>query len=169
MFFFFPFANNSFAVTTDIEKSLLVDSEMYFIQMKTMNKNQTVYSIGDEGNALYIVSKGYVTLINTKDDDNNSNSNNGSNTFDENSDPNGIEANEMDLKIAPGFIFGDSNFLLGTPRTCSAVVLCNNTVLWKLSKTEYKRMEMERPDIHAVFQKILLRVLAHQLDWASTF
>lgn len=143
--------------------------------MKTMNKNQTVYSIGDEGNALYIVSKGYVTLINTmintKDDNNSNNngSNNGSNTVDENADPNGIEANEMVLKVAPGFIFGDSNFLLGTPRTCSAVVLCNNTVLWKLSKTEYKRMEVERPDIHTVFQKILLRVLAHQLDWASTF
>jgi MFS superfamily sulfate permease-like transporter/CRP-like cAMP-binding protein len=150
------------AVTED-EAKLLVDAEYFFdISSEKLSLGNTLFRAGEPSDTFYILKEGgikIVSAINDKSDD----------LGVKNQKKKKRSIKKRDLTVKVGFIFGESTFILSSPREENAVVTVNNTEVWSLNRLSLLEMEKERPDVYQVFQKILLRVLAHQLNWAKDF
>ena len=82
------------------------------------------------------------------------------------------ENNEIrypNLQVKIGFVFGDGEFLLGEKRTIEAVAMVDGTEVWRLTRTDWLLMQTEKAEVFYVFQKMLMRILAHQVNRAESF
>ena len=168
------------------EKGLLVDGEEYFVKLTGLKKKHMLYQVGDASDAMYIVSEGSVSLLcgnqsykengidsrssvlKSRRSGTNNDGTRGSSTC-SSSSGGGSRSSDAAISVKAGFIFGDSEFVLAMKRTHDAVVSKDQTVLWRLERKDWIRMEQERPDVYHVYQKMLVRVLAHQVNWATNF
>lgn len=153
-------------LVSEKEKGLLVDGEEYFVKLTELKRKHMLYQVGDASDAMFIVGEGSVRLVSKSSNQNVASTGNrpvehgGSSSSDRGS---------SSISVKAGFIFGDSEFVLAMERTHDAVVSKDRTVLWRLMRDDFMRMEQERPDVYHVYQKMLVRVLAHQVNWATNF
>ena len=63
-------------------------------------------------------------------------------------------------------IIGEMGFYRGAPRTAN-VVAEEKTVVYRLSKESFDRMEQEDPDCAAALHQLVIRLLSDRLDFAS--
>ena len=153
-------------LVSEKEQGLLVDGEEYFVKLTELKRKHMLYQVGDASDAMFIVGEGSVRLVSKSSNQNVASTGNrpvehgGSSSSDRGS---------SSISVKAGFIFGDSEFVLAMERTHDAVVSKDRTVLWRLMRDDFMRMEQERPDVYHVYQKMLVRVLAHQVNWATNF
>ena len=145
------------------EQSLLVDSEAYFQKMDGMAKGEKIFNVGDSSDAMYIVKAGGVMLVH-KGSGRRKSSTAAAAVVDENN-----EIRYPNLQVKIGFVFGDGEFLLGEKRTIEAVAMVDGTEVWRLTRTDWLLMQTEKAEVFYVFQKMLMRILAHQVNRAESF
>ena len=134
---------------TEKEAQLLVDSEYFFKERSELSKGTVLYRKEMASDEFYIVKKGRVDIVSSTNTNHNH--------------------HQRDIIVKEGFIFGDSAFCLQLPRDDAAVVARDKTEVWVLHRRKLEQMEVERPDVYKVFQKMMMRVMAHQVRWAKDF
>ena len=134
---------------TEQEAQLLVDSEYFFEEHPSeLSKGTVLYRKEMASDMFYIVKKGRVDIV---------------------SSTNTKRNHHRNIIVKEGFIFGESAFCLHLPRDDAAVVARDGTEVWVLHRRKLEQMEVERPDVYKVFQKMMMRVMAHQVRWAKDF
>ena len=69
----------------------------------------------------------------------------------------------------PGFVVGESDFFLSQPRSTRVKISKDGTQLYELTSESLRAIEASEPALYATYQKFLIRILARQVSWATSF
>lgn len=122
-----------------------------YFERVTIPTGSILWSPGEESTSLYIVEKGLLksSMVELTED----------------SERHQVIATES---ILPGTIVGELGLFTETPRTKTLTVE-QDTVLWKMSKTDFNRMLDQEPTISNRFIRMALNFSAERLKLVSSF